>query len=140
MTSDELRGAVCEASQCFMGGGGFGHPSNDRHKQLCGQSNSIVSGHRDRRRWSVDTNVMLLQFVQHPLEVDLPSLQCGCGACSCSYKAGKVYCTVQKKTYRENYVVAELASSSSHLMYCSYNFAPSIELYICMMNLCMIAL
>ena len=25
-----------------------GHRSNDRHKQLCGQSNSIVSGHSDR--------------------------------------------------------------------------------------------
>ena len=38
-------------------------------------------------------------------------------------------CTIQK-TYREDYVVAELASSSSHLMYCSYNFAASIELAI----------
>ena len=63
------------------------------------------------------------------------SLACNvvCGACSCSYNAGKVHAcstVLYKKMYREDYIVAELASSSSHLMYCSYNFAASIELAI----------
>ena len=50
-----------------------------------------------------------------------------CGACSCSYEAVK---EVRCSTKDIHDVVGELASSSSHLMYCSYNFAASIELAI----------